>query len=321
MHRLATKRIDVLHTVMSNCCSLNDNFIENHNGLTQQCLPVNMIQTAASVAGAALKSQLKRDLLDGLSDSMRRPPTAAAQPGQGTNQDSASTPACFSGVGLTSFPGKTRDLSGGGGEVYLEETRHERGRGAKQAGHVGAFLQQLMTQMNNACNDTPAPTQGITTVAQMLQHGAMRLQSYADRYNDYLQREATAYQRKQNRATAPGPAQWLADTVAYMYKQTVVILQSFLVAKGECPKAVGRITSKPDLVSRILTNYGHRAFVEHMLATKIDCSIDAQSHIDATAPAAAAAAAVIASVAAAAATAPSLPQYEGGAAPLPTGAA
>jgi hypothetical protein len=290
MHYTCTRRPDVLHTLLSNCCSLNDNFIENHNGLTQQCLPERQMQTPDTVSGAATHSQIKRDMMDSMEQSAAR--CGETLPQGCATADSSEAP----GYGMRSFPGKPRSEPGGGGEVYLEETRHERGKSAERIAPVLQYLRRQRTLLNYVSSVVAAPSAGITTVAGMLAHGAARIEgSYAPRYVAYLNREVAAVRRKQGAAAEhepeDGAGEFYDDDHAYLTTRTVAMLGCFLKGKGYTNAQVAKLSSPKDtLVRYILSHYGLREYLVHMLDNKIDSSGDAQAYVPgASGPAAAAA--------------------------------
>jgi hypothetical protein len=97
-------RPDLMEMYLKNCTKANDNYVENHNSITQRNLPQNSIYTPELVKRAAEFSELKRSIKD---------KTA--------------------GYTATSS-------SKGKGEIYHEETRHTRGKGEKDKPRVIAWI-------------------------------------------------------------------------------------------------------------------------------------------------------------------------------------
>jgi len=113
LNHAACKRPDLLQSYFLNCTKCNDNIIENHNSATSHALSSNCLNTPELVARAAQRSEVKRMLL----------------------------PQKEEAAGI-----KTYSSSKSRGEIYHEETRHLRGKGAADTEIIRAWLATWLLQ-------------------------------------------------------------------------------------------------------------------------------------------------------------------------------
>jgi hypothetical protein len=217
---------------LANCKKCNDNHIENHNSATQYHLPENQLINQKAVSTAALTSELQRDLI---------PLLEAEQ-----------------GIAVVSS-------SRGRGEVYHEETRHERGLHGRDMGKHDSFLTHYVGLLDSidfsGVADAPRrldqaedPSKDMDTVAGLHAHGKCRLSEVClPGYQKYMDGDIAKAVRRHDAAVEL--AQEGGADRAHLRQFHKVHLKCFLKQHG-----LPTSGNNPELIQRILHGYSRLEF-------------------------------------------------------------